>query len=495
MTGKPYTPDETNTYSYYYLDRSYAATQSTSKVIVDGIEQTITAYTIDGSNYFKLRDLGNLIPFDVEWDGDNNKILIFSKTPNNAYRVKTAFEAQANTVSDDFPRWSSTIRSYLIENKDGTMSVLEAKEKTVTIEKYDQQYNLLAQQSIDFELPIFGGFYSGEKYNYIAYGQTNEEEKDDREVIRIVQYDKAFQRTGSVSVNGGESITVIPFDAGSGKMAEHDKTLVFHTSRERYTTEDGKNHQSQLTLVIDTENMRVINKLGEFQSNHVSHSFDQHVQFDGNDHVLVDHGDGYPRSIVLQKPNYTEKYGHFYDEVDLFPIPGRTGANCTGVSIGGFEISSGSYIVAMNTIDHSLVTEYTSYEMVGIELEQRDILICSLPKGDFNKEHVKQTTLARYAGSEKIGSIPQLVKVSDDTMMVLWQEFSICGVPEAVKYAFIDGNGEACSETETLENYRLSVCKPIISGNSVVWYANEYGVRRFYTIPLTDNGLFSQEKN
>ena len=30
----------------------------------------------DGSNYFKLRDLGNLIPFDVEWDGDNNKILI-----------------------------------------------------------------------------------------------------------------------------------------------------------------------------------------------------------------------------------------------------------------------------------------------------------------------------------------------------------------------------------------------------------------------------------
>jgi hypothetical protein len=38
--------------------------------------------------------------------------------------------------------------------------------------------------------------------------------------------------------------------------------------------------------------MCVLNDMGRFQSNHVSHSFDQNVQFDGSDHVLVDHGDG-----------------------------------------------------------------------------------------------------------------------------------------------------------------------------------------------------------
>ncbi|HBS44626.1 MAG TPA: hypothetical protein DEA91_09550, partial [Paenibacillus sp.] len=100
---------------------------------------------------------------------------------------------------------------------------------------------------------------------------------------------------------------------------------------------------------MNTQTMTVTNDLGRFQKNHVSHSFDQYVLFDGAAHVLVDHGDAYPRSIVLNKGNGTS-----YNEVDLFNIPGKIGANTTGVSIGGFEMSSANYIVAMNTIDHSL---------------------------------------------------------------------------------------------------------------------------------------------
>lgn len=418
-------------------------------------------------------------PLDDERDG------------GNAYRVNTAFEAQTNSVSRFFPEWNSTIRSYLIDNEDGTMIILEAKENTVTIEKYDKQFSLLSQKSIAFELPIFGGFYSGEKYNYIAYGQINEEEKDDKEVIRIVRYDKAFRRVDSVSVR--DCFTVVPFKAGSGKMAEYGATLVFHTSRLRYTTEDGNRHQSQLTLIIDTENMCVTNYLGEYQSNHVSHSFDQYVQFDGNDHVLVDHGDAYPRSVVLHKSGYITHRGADYREVDLFTIPGEIGDNFTGVSIGDFEISSDNYIVAMNTIDFSLGTKYTDFAMKGIAFDrQRDILICALPKNKFNSKHVKQTMLARYTGSEKIGSIPQLVKVSDNRLMVLWQEFDIDGQPEVVKYVFIDENGEVCSDVKTLENFRLSECKPIVIGNSVVWYTNENGERYFYTISLTDAGSDSK---
>jgi len=85
----------------------------------------------------------------------------------------------------------------------------------------------------------------------------------------------------SVSVKGGESFTTKPFDAAAGRMAEDGDRLVFHTSRERYTTSDGLNHQSQLTLIVDTGAMKVLNDLGPFQSNHVSHSFDQYVLIDG----------------------------------------------------------------------------------------------------------------------------------------------------------------------------------------------------------------------
>lgn len=55
-----------------------------------------------------------------------------------------------------------------MNNKDGTVSVIEAN-KEFTIETYNEKYELTGNKSIPFELPVFGGFFSGEKYNYIAF--------------------------------------------------------------------------------------------------------------------------------------------------------------------------------------------------------------------------------------------------------------------------------------------------------------------------------------
>ncbi|MGI5892760.1 MAG: hypothetical protein ACOX7H_08580 [Bacillota bacterium] len=49
---------------------------NTSKVYCDGKEIDIKAYTINGYNYFKLRDLGCLFDFGVVWDGATNSIHI-----------------------------------------------------------------------------------------------------------------------------------------------------------------------------------------------------------------------------------------------------------------------------------------------------------------------------------------------------------------------------------------------------------------------------------
>ncbi|GGH10249.1 hypothetical protein [Paenibacillus segetis] len=474
LTGQAYTPEETDGTNYYSRNRNYSAKLSTSKVLVNGQVQLITAYNIDGNNYFQLRDLAVKIPFDIDYDNESNRISLFSKTPDHAYRVKTAFEAKNNAESPYFPRWKSTVASYLVNNNDGTVNVVEANEG-VTIETYNEKYELSGNKGIPYELPLFGGFYSGEKYNYIAFGQDNREENDSKEVIRIVRYDKSFNRIDSVSIKGGESYTVEPFDAGAGRMAEAGDTLVFHTSRTRYTTEDNLNHQSQLTIIVNTKSMTVSNDMGRFQENHVSHSFDQYVLFDGITHVLVDHGDAYPRSIVLNKGNGTS-----YSEVDLFDIPGKIGANTTGVSIGGFEMSAANYIVAMNTIDHSLVKEYTSYEMVGLEKDQRDIILSVLPKTSTTANHI---TLAKYVGTNLIASIPKLVKISDNKMMVLWQEFDKDDHPGDLKYVLIDGNGKAIGDIQT-KDFVLSECNPIISGDKIVWYTNSNGYRLFYSIPL-----------
>ncbi|GGF90582.1 hypothetical protein GCM10010912_39650 [Paenibacillus albidus] len=478
IRGQAYTPEETEESTYYSRSKEYIATRSAAKVLIDGQPLLITAYNIGDSNYVQLRDLGSQIPFEIEYDNASNQIALFSKTPDHAYRVKTAFAAKDNKESSSFPRWKSPVTSYLVHNTDQTTSVIEANQE-LTIETYNAQYELVNSHKLALELPLFGGFYSGEKYNYVAYGQENPEQNDAKEVIRIVRYDKSFNRVDSVSVKGGESYTVIPFDAGSGRMAEYGDTLVFHTSRERYLTPDGLNHQSQLTIMVNTSTMQVTNDMGRFQKNHVSHSFDQYVLFDGGTQVLVDHGDAYPRSIVLHKGD-----GASYNEIDLFTIPGAIGANSTGVSIGGFEMSAGNYMVAMNSIDHSKVTEYTSFEMTGLKTDQRDIILSVLPKNDLNAAAVKHITLAKYVGSDLIASIPKLVKISDNKLAVLWQEFDKENHPGKLKYVFVDGNGQAAGEIQTLEHFVLSECSPIIKGDQIVWYANHNGYRMFYSIPL-----------
>lgn len=53
-----------------------AAAACTSAIDTDGQSISLTAYTINGNNYFKLRDLGAAFDFDVSRDGASNAIFI-----------------------------------------------------------------------------------------------------------------------------------------------------------------------------------------------------------------------------------------------------------------------------------------------------------------------------------------------------------------------------------------------------------------------------------
>ena len=49
---------------------------TTSTIYLDDNAISLTAYTIEGNNYFKLRDLGTAFDFEVDWDGYSNRIII-----------------------------------------------------------------------------------------------------------------------------------------------------------------------------------------------------------------------------------------------------------------------------------------------------------------------------------------------------------------------------------------------------------------------------------
>ena len=49
---------------------------TSSMICIDGKEAQLTAYNIEGNNYFKLRDIGDALNFGVDWDGVNKTIVI-----------------------------------------------------------------------------------------------------------------------------------------------------------------------------------------------------------------------------------------------------------------------------------------------------------------------------------------------------------------------------------------------------------------------------------
>ena len=56
------------------------AQQSTQKIVVDGQPVQIEAYSINGSNYCKLRDVGKAVGFHVSYDARTNTVQINTKS-------------------------------------------------------------------------------------------------------------------------------------------------------------------------------------------------------------------------------------------------------------------------------------------------------------------------------------------------------------------------------------------------------------------------------
>ena len=278
--------------------------------------------------------------------------------------------AESSNVNDKdyiYDRWASPIKSHLLANSDGSFTRIEHTGSELVVEEYSSDYGFLSGRTIDMELPIFGGFYEGNSAYFLIFGQDNPTEDDSIEVVRVVKYDKNWNRQGAAGLYGAN--TVIPFDAGSVRCSEYNGYLYIRTAHEMYKSPDGKNHQANLMMNIRTSDMTMTDSYYQVMNNafgYVSHSFNQFISTEGGKIVTVDHGDAHPRSIVLMRyfapagqskfmsPTFVNNQYRYVESVDVLPIAGQSGANDTGVSVGGFEVASTSYLIAGNTVKQDL---------------------------------------------------------------------------------------------------------------------------------------------
>ena len=382
-----------------------------------------------------------------------------------------------NAGAQTYDRWSKVINSYLFDDGEGYLRVQgDAISGKLLAEYYSSDFTLQNTVTVDLDLPIFGGFYSAGDSYYVLTGQNNKSENNSTEVFRITKYDKNWNRLGSSGLYGAN--TTKPFNAGTARFTQSGKYLLVRTCHEMYTSsKDGKNHQSNVTIQFDMDAMKITDSFSDVMNTgygYVSHSFNQFIRTDGTSIVAADHGDASPRSAVLIKYNTDFTKGTFVPDyytkcsvVDMLTYPEhQSNYNITGGSMGGFEVTSSDYITAMNSVDQADITNNTT----------RNIFVARVSK-DLGTKTVTQVT--NYAEGTETASTPQLVKINDDELMLLWTREG------KVNYAELGADGAVTSDIYSFEG-ELSDCQPIAANGKVSWYVWNDGDITFNSIDLGD---------
>ena len=370
-----------------------------------------------------------------------------------------------------------TDESYLIKKENGYMKVQAGDDiKGFVVEYFDNNFTRTAKKSIQTELPIWGGFYEHNNYYYVCTGQYNGKESDQVEVYRITKFDKNWKRLASAGFYGEN--TYVPFESGNCRFAAVGDQLIVHTCHTMYDLGDGLHHQSNHTIQVDMNSMKAVDFSDRYRTPYSSHSFNQFIKKDGNGFVTLDHGDAYPRALMLSKTSLKEEDGKIVSDIHepiyVMNFRGKAGDNETGASLGGLELSDSSYIIAGESLHQDDPHSRTT----------RNIFVAVIDRKS-NDVNIKWITDYKEDSEYDGAGTPQLVKLNNNRFAILWAEdVDNVHFKRQTKCVFIDGKGNPSGRAVIIDA-ELSDCAPIVVGSELVWYVwnNERTV--FYRMPLS----------
>ena len=157
----------------------------------------------------------------------------------------------------------------------------------------------------------------------------------------------------------------------------------------------------------------------------------------------------------------------------VISFSGQIAATYTGATVGGFECSDSSYLIAGS-----------SEEDPGADndITQRNIFIAAVSKSN---NRVKTNYLTDNFSKAMTSTTPQLVKINDNRFVLIWttipytiNEMKYTG---EINYAELDGNGNVTGDIHKATGY-ISDCHPIVKDGKAVWYVYNGARIIFYTL-------------
>lgn len=412
------------------------------------------------------------------------------------------FVAGSNTLSvyasnNILPKASDNLqislreKSELVATDDGYMRVYYDKEK-IGVEYYDEQFNIKSKKFLDMELDIWGGFYAGKNAYYIVEGQNNTAENDSAEVIRVIQYDKNWNKTGMEKITGNSGIfggeVRYPFNYGCVEMTECNDILYIVTGHEGYVDSlYGQGHQGFLMIAVDEASMA-----GEIIDCDLWHSFAQYIESNDSNLYVLEQSEG-SRYTKLSKYNAGDM------EKTSIPVFEYGGSHTSAWALKCYASVDGMALASDNVLCLGTSIDQSKYEEVDADMSH-NIYLTVTPKTNFTKEATTIKWLTDFNGGGKSFLGTKITKINEDRFMVSWEvtdekttvndNDTLSG--SLLHYVFIDGNGNKVSDEYTAKA-PISDCHPIVKGSKIVYYGSNSNMVNFYMID-TQNGKFSSKE-
>lgn len=326
------------------------AVLSNTNIVLNGKQVQAKAYLIDGNNYFKLRDLGNILDFSVRWAQEKQTIIIETEDITEASFAEK-YVPTINTQETSIKRWAkvSGIQQFNYMDEGIGYAYVEKDALNIVLPRYELTINML--------YPVLGDVIADETGNiYIVWGKENNTENYYEPTIFVSKYSPGgiLVKTASFvgdSIMGDTGNTKIPFHAGNtNTIITPKRTLLSLYSREMYN-----GHQSNNLIGLNIDNMEPIvfrnGQLDAFEDfggiyPYCSHSFGNDIIWseEMNSPVAVSHADASGRGFILHVPGNYATLFHFF-------LPSNVGGdratiNETFAQLGGIvETSKGVVLV------------------------------------------------------------------------------------------------------------------------------------------------------
>ncbi len=388
--------------------------------------------------------------------------------------------------------------SYLTSTDDGYMRVFY-NEEDVGIEYYDNDFNIQSFKLIEMELDIWGGFYEGTDAYYLIEGCNNTEEDYTAEVVRVIKYDKDWNRLGAASITGDSELwggeVRYPFDYGCVQATEYNGYLYIVTGHEGYVDPlYNQGHQGFIMITVDTEKME-----GRITDGDYWHSFAQYIKNKNSDLYVLELSEG---SRYTKLSRYDADGFDTGEAIKSFPVLEYGGERESAwsiacyASVDGIALSSDNILCVGTSIDQS------EYDNVTDDTPH-NIYLTVTSMTDFSEESTQLSWLTDYTGDGKSFTGLKITEINDDYFMVSWEEsissdeeMTVSDISDSLSghtlhYIFIDGDGNILSEEYTA-NAAISDCQPVVKNSTVTYYSSSANMVNFYSIDAV-TGAFEKK--